>query len=187
MNSIDTSGKALVEFWKRAGDKGDMNANTAASFRAACAQVLGVIENWETVDVRTLVAADAFRRFVNKSGTNFKQGSLQAYERRWPLALKSFLAYADDPVNWRPPASDKPALKRERAAVGAATGPQPNSSTPSREQPIPSVTASAALVEYPFPLREGRLAYLRLPTDLKTAEVKRLNAFLNTLAVDAAS
>jgi hypothetical protein len=40
-------------------------------------------------------------------------------------------------------------------------------------------------VEYPFPLREGRLAYLKLPVDLKATEVKRLTAFLNTLAVDA--
>lgn len=43
----------------------------------------------------------------------------------------------------------------------------------------------SGLVEYPFPLREGRLAYLRLPMDLKMAEVRRLVSYLNTLAVDA--
>jgi hypothetical protein len=40
------------------------------------------------------------------------------------------------------------------------------------------------MVEYPFPLRQGRLAYLKLPVDLTAAEVKRLTAFMNTLAVE---
>ena len=39
------------------------------------------------------------------------------------------------------------------------------------------------LVEYPFPLREGRLCYLRLPPNLIEIEAKRLTAFLFTLIV----
>ena len=45
-------------------------------------------------------------------------------------------------------------------------------------------TSRTGLIEYPFPLREGRFAYLRLPTDFTVADVKRLTAFLNTLALD---
>ena len=41
-------------------------------------------------------------------------------------------------------------------------------------------------MEYPFPLREGRPVFLRLPMDLKLAEVSRLTAYLKTLAVDSA-
>jgi len=40
------------------------------------------------------------------------------------------------------------------------------------------------MVEYPYPIREGQIARLILPRDLKTSEVKRLNAFMATLAVD---
>ena len=42
------------------------------------------------------------------------------------------------------------------------------------------------LVEYPFPLREGRLCYLRLPPNLTDTEVKRLTAFLYALVFAAA-
>jgi hypothetical protein len=49
---------------------------------------------------------------------------------------------------------------------------------------VPQV-AGGGLVEYPFPLRAGKLGYLRLPADLRMAEVRRLSAYLATLAVDS--
>ncbi len=39
-------------------------------------------------------------------------------------------------------------------------------------------------IVYPFPLREGQLAYLKLPCDLKDEEVKRIETFLRTLIVE---
>jgi hypothetical protein len=47
-------------------------------------------------------------------------------------------------------------------------------------QPLPTT----GLVEYPFPIRDGQTATLRLPRDIKSAEVKRISAFMATLAVD---
>jgi hypothetical protein len=41
-------------------------------------------------------------------------------------------------------------------------------------------------VEYPFPLRENCIVRLKLPSDLKVAEVERLAAFIRTLALDFA-
>ncbi len=40
------------------------------------------------------------------------------------------------------------------------------------------------MVDYPYPVRDGQIARLVLPRDLKTVEVKRLAAFMATLAVD---
>lgn len=194
MDSIDTSGKALVAFWKNAGDKGEVNPNTAASYRGTCATVLSAVDDWETTDVRTLDIDATFRRFVNKNSSKFKQASLQSYGRRWPVAVRSFLEYAKDPAVWKAPASDKPSagLKKGRPAQEESPGPR-------GPDPIPAAnlnrvvggganftpgTVLSGLVEYPFPLRQGRLAYLRLPVDLTGVEIKRLTAFLNTLAVD---
>lgn len=180
MESIDTSGQALLDFWKRRGETGEVNQNTASSYRGACALVLAVLENWQTTDVRSIDPEELFRRFVNKNAQKFKQESLKSYSRRWPTAFRSFLEYAKDPTAWKPPLSaalptakkEKPQTLHEEAAAlyEETTGLKP-----------PSV---AGMVEYPFPLREGRLAYLRLPVDLKPSEVKRLTAFMNTLAVD---
>jgi len=179
MESIDTSGKSLVEHWKWAADKGLMNSNTANALRAACAQVLSVVEGWQTLDVRTVDVEDICRRFQNKRSKEFKPESLDAYKRRFGQAVKMFLDYASDPSSWKAPSQERTSRKEKK------------NSTPSNgdvaSTPIERGTLStiaSGLVEYPFPLREGRLAYLKLPVDLKVAEVKRLTAYLNTLAVD---
>lgn len=41
------------------------------------------------------------------------------------------------------------------------------------------------LVECTFPLREGLLAYFKLPSDLTSREAKRIEIFLMTLAVES--
>lgn len=181
MESIDTSGKALVEHWKWAAEKGDMNANTANALRAACTQVLSVVDGWETLDVRTIVVDDVCRRFQNKRSKDFKPQSLEAYKRRFGQAMKMFLEFANDPSSWKAPSQER-AARREKKQKANSNG-EASAPTPERAGSPPALMAG--LVEYPFPLREGRLAYLKLPVDLKLAEVKRLSAYLNTLAVDA--
>src|SRR5215469_8067402 len=99
-DGIDTSGQALIAFLKRAGDKGLMKTNTANSLRAASTQVLGVLDNWGTLDVRAIDVEEATKRFVNKRNEKFTPESLEAYKRRFSQAVKLFLEYADDPSGW---------------------------------------------------------------------------------------
>lgn len=188
MENIDTSGKALVDHWKWASEKGVMKSNTANALRAACAQVLSVVEGWETLDVRSLDVEDVYRRFQNKRSKDFKPDSLEAYRRRFTQAVRMFLEYVENPSTWKAPSRE---ASKERSARKARNGGAPELDE-SEVKPILSERSAAptiqsGLVEYPFPLREGRLAFLKLPIDLKTAEVKRLTAYLNTLAVDAES
>ncbi len=183
MDSIDTSGKALVEHWKWAAEKGLMKANTANSLRAACTQVLGVISDWASLDIRAIEVDDIYRRFQNKRSKDFKPETLDAYKRRFSQAVRLFLVYASDPSSWKAPAQER-ASRKERKAPSATNG--ESIGAPPERAPV-GPTFMSGLVEYPFPLREGRLAYLKLPADLKIAEVKRLTAYLNTLAVDSDS
>jgi hypothetical protein len=180
MDGIDTSGKALVDHWKWMGEKGLLNINTARSLGAACSQVLAVFDDWETLDVRTLDVEDAYRRFQNKRSKDFVPASLEAYKRRFASAVTQFLDYSKDPSTWKGPSSERTG-RRDRAVNNQPAGPAPASSERASTPP----TQQSGLIEYPFPLREGRLAYLRLPADLKSGEVKRLAAYLNTLAVDS--
>jgi len=183
MDGIDTSGKALVAFWKWAAEKGRMKANTAGALRAACTQVLGVLDNWETLDVRGIDVGDATRRFVNKRNTGFTPESLEAYKRRFAQAVKLFLEYADNPSGWK--FNSREATPKRERKINGTTPEATATPAPAADRAATPSSVMSGLVEYPFPLREGRLAYLRLPMDLKMAEVKRLVSYLNTLAVDA--
>jgi hypothetical protein len=176
----DTTGKALVEFWRHAGDKGLMNANTARAIGQATAQVLSVLDDWQSQDLQTANLEDVWRRFQNKHSRSYKPESLNAYKRRFMAGVKSFLNYVADPSAWRPPISGERVSRKERL--------ENSSGAPARldlGEPVQSTEKGVVMVDYPFPLREGRLAILRLPADLKAVEVRRLTAYLNTLVVDA--
>lgn len=176
---MDTSGRALVDHWKWAADKGLMNQNTAGGLRAACSQVLSVLDGWETLDVSALNADDVHRRFMNLRGKDFTPTSLAAYKRRFNQALTEFLAYTKNPDQWKPNTQERPKRDKPASAQKADT---PAVKADAHDGALPARTG---LVEYPFPLREGRFAYLRLPADLKMADVRRLTAYLNTLPDDA--
>src|SRR5512137_46600 len=131
MESIDTTGKALVDHWKWAADKGLMNPNTAGAWRAACTQVLSVMDDWEKLDVRAMNVDDICLRFQNKRSKDFKPDSLDSYKRRFRQAAASFLDHAKDPSSWKAPARDQSQRRdREKKAVtngGGGTAAQESS------------------------------------------------------------
>ncbi|MBA2607384.1 MAG: hypothetical protein H0U92_00415 [Actinobacteria bacterium] len=45
-------------------------------------------------------------------------------------------------------------------------------------------TTRATMIKYPFPLREGVLAALDLPSDMTKREAKRLCAFIDSLGIE---
>jgi|SRR5579872_270681 len=186
-NTSNTSGKDFVEFWKYAAEKGELKSSTARTIGISCEQVLHCTENWETLDMRTLNSEDAFRRFVNKRGKDLKSASLASYKNRLKNGINMFLDYANDPSAW------KPRMKSRVRGQEKKENQPIISDDPTNEamQDLPAIKEqrkslpSAPLIEYPFPLREGQLAYLKLPTNLKLIDVKRLTIYLNSLAVDS--
>lgn len=172
---METTGRALVDHWNWAAGKGLMNKNTAGALRAACSQVLAADENWETLDVAELDVERILHRFTNLRAKDFKPASLDSYKKRFRLARESFLDYSRDPGAWKPHMT-------ERAPASEKTN--GNGSTESTVRPARHEMSSSGMVEYPFPIRDGQNARLVLPRDLKSAEARRLAAFINTLATD---
>jgi len=170
---MDSTGRALVDHWSWAAEKGLMNKNTAGTFRAACSQVLSVIDDWESLDIKDLNPDDVFLRFQNKRGKDFRPKSLHDYARRFRQAHASYLRYLENPASWRFESPERTtrseAARQPRARAKNDAG---------------SFEISANLVRYPFPVREGQTALLCLPPDLKAAEAKRLTTFIMTLAID---
>lgn len=179
---METTGGALVEHWTWAAGKGLMNAWTARAMKTACKDVLSVMEGWESLDVRTLDVDDALRRFQNLRGKKFKPQSLEAYKQRFRHAHKSFLSYIDDPSGWK--AGGR--FTRNDSVIPAKKPVKPireESGLRSLDQASP---LQSRLVDYPFPLREGRMALLRLPVDLSPQEARRLSSFVATLVIEEA-
>jgi hypothetical protein len=173
---METTAKAFVEHWDWAAQKGLMNKHTASGLRAACSQVLGVLDDWQTADIRKIDVEDLLTRFQNLRKKQFKPQVLETYKRRFRQAISSYSSYLEDPGAWKP-------TTRKRPTQAASNG---RDVTPSHENPRETAQEppSAGLVEYPFPLREGQDVRLALPRDLKRSEVKRLAAFMTTLTVD---
>jgi hypothetical protein len=183
MDSVESSGKAFVEFWGRAAAKGDMNKNTAGTLRAAAQAVLETEgPGWETLDVRTLDIDRMLRRFANRAAAEMKQSSVLAYQRRFRQAYDSFLSFIADPAGWHPPVGGSGGgtpSKRERPAKKTAT---PDTGA----TPTAVTTPGPNAIEYPYALRGGAfVARFRLPMDLTKEEAKRLTIFLDALVVDS--
>jgi hypothetical protein len=173
-NLVDqTSGKNLVDHWSWATAKGLMNQNTASALRAACSQVLGVLDGWETEDIRKLDAESTLKRFENLRKKDFKPQTLETYKRRFRQAVASFLSYHDNPGNWKGPSQDQRSEKTERNG-----GPRRPAE---EERSFVDEGQAGRTVDYPYPLRNDMTVRLTLPRDLNRAEVKRLSRFMESL------
>jgi hypothetical protein len=178
---METTGRVLVDHWDWAAERGLMNKNTASALRIACSEVLGIDPDWETRDVSTLDVEAHLARFQNLRAKNYKPDSLGVYKSRFRRAVSQFLDYARDPAAWKPSATDRPA--RLNGGKKQSADEQNKSREPLVEPQAQSGTAG--YIDYPFPLREGRVVRLILPPDLNVSEAKRLSTFLAALTVDS--
>lgn len=159
---------------------------TALATRAAVSQVLKIENNWESLDVRSLDVDGLIGRFRNLS--KLAPGSLATYESRFRSGLSSYLAYLDSPATYQP--------KGRRAVRDDKPRSRSKSSDKSGEFAAGADGASAAtglvnmetvrLVVYPFQVRRGVFAELKLPADLTIDEARRLGKFLEAAALTGA-
>lgn len=180
-----TTALDLMAFLDQTQQKGYMKGNTAQSLKAAAKKVLSIDGDLAHIDVAKVDVEELFRRFANlPAGDALNQESKAAYRQRVSQAVGMFLAYKADPIGWRPPS----AARTPRPAPNGKPKHQPG--TPAaRQMPEPAPPPQAIdskwrVIDFPFPLREGLIAHLILPADLKRAEVRRLNAYMATLAAD---
>jgi hypothetical protein len=176
---METTGKEFVEFWGWASSKGLMNKNTAQSLATSAKQVIGVDENWETVDVSSLDIDELLRKFRNVRKKDVIPDSLQVYERRFKQALDLFLQYARDPANWKYKSQTSAARKAKTVKQHTLRSPEAEGELFASQ----SMT-SVPMMDYPYPLRENCIVRMKLPVDLKMVDIDRLIAFLRTLVID---
>ncbi|RJP47829.1 MAG: hypothetical protein C4583_15875 [Anaerolineaceae bacterium] len=177
---METTGKQFVEFWTWASQKGLMNENTAYSFSSPVKQIISINDGWEEVDVRKLDVDVLLSQFQNLKGKNFKPNSLNTYFRRFKLALDMFLEYVDNPTGWK----YKGQIAQNRKPKNAKAAEKGTQKESGFEMPVTQSDDAVQMVDYPFPLREGCIVRLKLPVDLKAAEVERLTNFMRSIVLE---
>lgn len=150
-------------------------------------QVVAAVERTDdvgTVDIRALDVEPYLDRFETIARGEYKVESIHAYRRRFTQAVEAYLAFIDTgkPPTFRSGSRRSRTEKRAAGDVVAASAEQPQpqggdgpaSDGPSRER----------MIDYPFPLRSGSVATLRLPARLEKADAERLASFMRTLVFE---
>jgi hypothetical protein len=184
----DGTGQDLIRFWDWVVEKGLVKQATANARKTAVAEVLDVLGQDTSLDIRQMDIEDALRRFENLKSAKYAPRSLSTYKSRFRKAVAEYLAYLDNPSGWRPDIKPR-ALRGKKTAVPTSSGTRVRGR--SDDNPQEPVAASAAhpggggprLIDYPFPVREGVVAVLKLPMDLRSSEARRLASFLSALAM----
>lgn len=166
------TGRALVEHWTWAGEKGLVPKGSARTMALSCRTVLAIEREWEDVDVVALDIDEFSRRFKMLRASDYKPSSLGDYASRFRRGVLSYRDYLTDPSKWRYGSRSK----RMSAA-------KPRSRQLDREQ-AQRADHPAVLQEYVYPFRKNVLATLAIPQDATATEIRRLIAWAETLAVD---
>jgi len=179
----------LLAFMDFMIDKGYGTAGMINPWKSAARQVFSTVEgdDFEGLDVRNLDIDEYIDRFENRSLGKYSSESLRAYRQRFRKAVEAYRAYLADP-NWRPQAKRAARSKKGEEAAPKRSGRnsrvkkadvEPVAASP---HPVPS---SPALIAYPFPLKNGQMAQLHLPTQgLEREDADRLTHFIRALVFE---
>jgi hypothetical protein len=180
--------EGLIAFLEWASRTGELSPNTAASYKTAVTQVLEIDgEAWIKTKILDLDIERQLDRFARLRASRYSATSLRTYGNRFKAATSHYFKYLEDPATFRtgqlkatrPKSSDRPQTETGSTAKSRKQVPQ------SRVTPSDiAASESSDLVQYPFPLRAGIMAYLSLPRDLRRVEAQRIGAFVASLAID---
>jgi hypothetical protein len=177
------TGEGLLSFLDYAMEKGYLKIPTGQAMKTACKEVLSATagDHWESADLASLDIEDTLRRFETLRAMKFSTGSLNTYKGRFKKSVTMFEEFRCNPSGWRPDV--KPRNRMSKADDKASVTGKVQAVSPPRMSGVTSHSASS-MITYPFPLRDGVLASLQLPSDLTKREATRLSAFIDSLAID---
>lgn len=185
MTDKDYSLDAFNRFFDYAAAKGLLNRNTAQSRKAATNKMLGILESDELSDLRSLDLNQAFERFQNLQGHQYKPDSLQVYLSRVKTALSDFITYVDNPSSFKP-AGPQRISGKVKNGVGAEKKKERNENKQRVTDDLisPEGHHDTKHIVVPVPLRENlTVKIMNLPADLTQAEADRLAAIVKAFAI----
>lgn len=197
MNRIlEGSLAGLVDYLQDLVDKRFMSVGQITPLKTAVTKVFMAVDgdNWGMRAVYDVDVEDYMYRFAQKMGSHYSEQSLSSYKSRLLKALTWYKKFLDN-RDWVPTSQISVArwvAERTHAStspsrfVAGYVSPQ---SHPAAGGWINAIANSSNLsetnfIEYPFPLRSGQIAKLKLPSDLTKSEAKRIALFVDSIALD---
>lgn len=162
--------------------KGYATAAQVNPWRTAIQKVFETVEgdSWETLDLTTIDLDEYTTRFRTLAGAAYKAESVTAYARRVRNALDAQDHFIS---TGRPPTFRQRGPKPKAEADNAVVKMEPKKSDPVPS--APNAAPAAGMTDFPYPLGDGRMVTLRLPSRLKSDDVNRICTFIRSLQDDA--
>jgi hypothetical protein len=177
---MDRSLAALLAFLDWLGTKGLMARNTAFGRKAACSNMLGVLDPEEQEDVTQVDIDSVSKRFANLHGKRYTPKSLQVYEGRVRRSIDDFKRYLDDPSNFK--VNGGVARTKSSGVAQRQKGQEPEAAVPDTPTIVAAVGSSTATV-YPIPIRADLVVRIHgLPYDLTKAEAEKIANVVKAMA-----
>jgi hypothetical protein len=171
--------EGLIEFINWAVAKGYSPAPSAANQKAATRFFFTTLEGEDVdlsqIDVQNVDVDDLFRRFDLKARGKLKAESISSYKSRVVRAIESYRRFLESGT---PPTHRQ--SKRRKEKPGKTETPEKPNGNGHAHPAMPT----ALTLDYPFPLRAGGVANLRLPRQLEKEDADRLAAFIRTLVFE---
>jgi hypothetical protein len=179
---MDRSLTSLLGFLDWLGTKGLMARNTAFGRKAACSNVLGVLDPEEQVDVTQADLDLAMKRFANLHGKRYTPKSLQVYEGRVRRSIADFARYLSDPSGFK---VNGGVTKTKSAATSKPRANQSSSEPDAPDAPTISSAVGTTANVYPIPIRADLVVRIHgLPFDLTRAEAERIANIVKAMAME---
>jgi hypothetical protein len=158
-------------------DKGYATSAQVNPWRTAVQKVFETVEgeSWESLDLTSIDLDDYLSRFQTLAGAQYKAESITAYKRRIRNAVDAHEHYIE---------TGRPPTFRQGARKAKAEG-KPTAQAETVVEATPNAGPSDdGLIDYPFVLKNGRRAILRLPARITSDDANRLSALLRMLQED---
>lgn len=175
----------MLQFADWVVDKGYGTSAAWAPLKSAVRTVFSTVEGgdtYEEIDVRKLDESDYLHRYEVKARGHLKAESIASYRSRFGRALEAYRHFLDT--------GQPPRQGRRQTVSRASDGQTSPSDTKARVEQIgprpgaKSTTGVEQLIDYPFPLRSGQIAMLRLPLRLDRSDAERLAAYIRALVFE---
>lgn len=98
--SAEYSTAELLKFLDYLSQKGLMNKGTVVARKAASNNMLSILDQSESSDLRKIDINDLATRFGHLKGSKYTPKSLQVYKSRLGKALDDFFRYKENPANF---------------------------------------------------------------------------------------
>lgn len=173
----------LSEFCDWVIKKNLMTASAVEPLRSATKQIVNTVD--EDAPESVLLTSPDFDadeymdRFERAAGKKYTPDSLNAYRRRFKRAIALYSQFLEKGAsNFSAPKGRAP--RRTSNTQGTNGG----STTKNGTTSATTKTTNPDLMQYPFPLSSGEIAYLSLPPRLEKADADRMARFIMALVFE---